>query len=82
MYLHYLANLDEEEMLHKFFIAQWDNPVTNDWTETVKKDMEFLNIKYDLDELKMIKQEQFKKLIKKSIQSAAFDYLIDLKEIH
>ena len=48
MYLHYLINLDTEEMLYKFFIAQWENPVRNDWTETIKKDLEFLKIKADL----------------------------------
>ena len=82
MFLHYLANLDEEEMLHKFFVAQWEHPVNNDWTETVKKDMEVLNIKYDLKSLKMMKKEPFKKAVKKCIQSAAFDYLMDLKERH
>ena len=82
MFFHYLANLEDEEMLSKFFVAQWEHPVSNDWTETVKKDMEFLNIKCDRNNIKLIKKEQFKKVVKKSIQSAAFDYLIDLKESH
>ena len=56
MFLHYLANLDEEEMLHKFFVAQWEHPVNNDWTETVKKDMAVLNIKYYLRSLKLMKK--------------------------
>ena len=82
MYLHYLANLNKEQMLHKFFIAQWDNPVSNDWTETVKKDIETLNIKVDLKILKSTKKKVFKKYIKKTIKAASLDFLLMEKQKH
>ena len=41
-YLHYLANLKPNEMLHRFFVAQWKYPCNQDWTEQVKLDCEDL----------------------------------------
>ena len=79
MYLHYLVNLKEEDMLHKFFMAQWENPAKRDWTETVKEDLEKLNIKCDLSYIKQIKKEQFKEVVKRSVKLAAFNYLMDRK---
>ena len=37
MYLYYLVNLDKTEMLYKFFITQWNNPIRGDWVELVKE---------------------------------------------
>ena len=82
MYLHYLVNLKKEEMLHQFFIAQWENPAKNDWTETVKKDLECLGIKCDLKEIQKKKKEQFREMVKRSIKSVAFNYLMELKRKH
>ena len=79
LYLHYLVNLDEEEMLYKFFMAQWENPAKRDWTETVKRDLELLNIKCDLTIMKHTKKEQFKEVVKKSVKVAAFNYLMTMK---
>ena len=37
-YLHYLATRKPNEMLYKFFMAQWTHPAkSNEWTEKVKK---------------------------------------------
>ena len=71
MYLHYLVNLDKEEMLYKFFMAQRENPI--------KRDLELFNIKCDLTNIKQTKKEQFKELVKKSVKVAAFNYLMTMK---
>ena len=47
-YLHYLATRDENEMLYKVFIAQWNHPVRNDWSVTVKQDLRDLKIEESL----------------------------------
>ena len=39
-YLHYLANRKDDEMLKKFFQAQWQYPIFGDWTERVKQDLD------------------------------------------
>ena len=51
-YLHYLVNSEETEMLSKFFHAQWENEVTNDWTLEVKKNLEEFEIPHNFEFLK------------------------------
>ena len=64
MFLHYMLNLDNSEMLSKFFYAQWHNPCKNDWTVTIRKDLEDFEIETDLDMIKRQSQYQFKNLVK------------------
>ena len=37
-YFHYILKGDPNKMLHKFLVAQWENEVKNDWTQTIKED--------------------------------------------
>ena len=62
-YLHYLATLEENEMLYKVFKAQWDYPVKDDWTIEVKKNLEELNITLALEEIKRKSANNFKRLV-------------------
>ena len=82
MFLHYVLNLDEEEMLSQFFWAQWKSPVTSDWTETIKKDLKILQIDKTLHQIKIMKKETFAKLVKESCRHVAFNELIDMKNSH
>ena len=41
-FLYYLANLDKNTMLYKFFIVQWNYPLKKDWTEQVRMDLKDL----------------------------------------
>ena len=81
-FLHYLARLDEGEMLYKVFYAQWKYPVKNDWTITVKQDLKDLKIDLSLDEIKRKTNWSFKKLVKVKTKEFALDYLLKLKERH
>ena len=49
-YLHYLLRLKESEMLFKVFQAQLKYPVRDDWTITVKQDLEDLRINLSFEE--------------------------------
>ena len=82
VFLHYLVTLSEEQMLSRFFWAQWKNPVRGDWTETVKKDLQDLEMNVDLDQIRKIKKEPFKSLVKKACRKAAFNFLIGKKNEH
>ena len=64
-YLHYLVTLDESEMLYKFFIAQWENPVAFDWTSEVKKNLNEFGLSTDLEEIKKMSKNSLKNLVKK-----------------
>jgi hypothetical protein len=50
-FLHSLVNQDKNCMLYKFFIAQWENPVTGDWVLQVKNDLSDFGLSHDLSSL-------------------------------
>ena len=81
-YFHYLVNRDEDEMLYKFFMTQFNQPCKGDWTETVKQDLEELEIKCDFDFLKSKSKEVFKRLVKTKVKEAALEDLKSIQKKH
>ena len=59
MYLHYLLTQDEDSLLSSFFMAQRENPVSGDWTEQVKMDLEKIKLNMTLEAIQMISKEEF-----------------------
>ena len=49
--MHYIITSGKSEMLHRFFIAQREDPIKKDWVEQVRTDLEDLGIKPNLDEI-------------------------------
>ena len=82
MFLHYILNLDQHEMLSEFFNAQWKNPGRNDWTVTVQQDIVDLQICMGIDEIRECPHSQFKKIVKEKCRSVAFKSLIEQKNCH
>ncbi len=83
MYLHYLLNLNEDEMLSQFFYAQWNYPgKRNEWTQMVKEELSSLGIPYSLSVIKCMSQYSWKNLVGNKCKKAAFDYLLNLKDSH
>ena len=66
-YLHYLATRNESEMIYKVFIAQWNRPVKNDWTVTVRQDLRDLKIEENLSFFKSKSSESFKIFVNRRI---------------
>ena len=62
-FLHYLLKEDPQSMVHRFLRTQIENRNTKDWTTTVLKDIEELDIKA----AKAAKQTTFSSLIGKNI---------------
>ena len=81
-YLHYLVNLNKEEMLFQVFNAQWNHPVKDDWTVQVKKDLQDLEIDMTLEEMRKKSKNSFKRMVKVKAKEFALDYLQKLKEKH
>ena len=77
-----LTNLKHDEMLFKFFQAQVDSPIKNDWIITVKENLNHLNINVTNEELEGKSKGQFKKEIKTKIHLAALKYLQDKASSH
>ena len=74
-FLHYILNQKEDSTIKQFFNAQNKGSSKTDWTETVKKDLNELDIKINFEEIKCMSKTAFKKLVKKKIEVAALSYL-------
>ena len=82
MFLHYLLNQDEHEVLAQFFNAQWENPGKNDWVKTVQDDIADLQINMNIQEIKLCPWSSFKYLVSEKCRAKAFKSLIDAKNCH
>lgn len=76
IYLHDLVNQNHTEMLHQFFITQWNKPTRGDWTELVKEDLNDFGIDEDLVMLQQMSKGKIKKLIKAEARKYAFNELM------
>ena len=81
-YLHYILKSEKSKMLYKFFLAQWENPVKNDWTEKVKCDLNDLGISVDIANIESKTQTWFKKSVKAKVKEFALDLLNEIKFKH
>ena len=75
MFLQYLLQQEEDSLLKKFFVAQMENPVKGDWILQAKKDLDEVNVDVDMEEIKIMSQENFKHKVKAAVNKAAFNYL-------
>ena len=63
-------------------MAQLENPSKNDWSEQVLKDLEDLNLHLSIDDIKEMSETVFKDKVKKSVKSAAFQYLDNIVSLY
>ena len=62
-------------LLHKFFVAQWENPSKQDWTEQVRKYLKDLQINLSLSEIRSKSTLVFKNMVKMRVREFALDSL-------
>ena len=79
-YLHYLTTRKENSMLFKFFLAQWNHPTKNDWTEKVREDLEDFGLEADLASIKEKSSWSFKAMVKKKAKEYAFNSFLIKKD--
>ena len=60
----YLTSRNKSEMLSKVFTTQWNNPVKNDWTLEVKRDLKDFCIGDHLEVIRGYSKSKFKRLTK------------------
>ena len=82
MFYHYILNEDSESLIHKFYKLQAKKPVKNDWSLTIKDNLESLKISLTEDKIQKLSIYTFQKIVKTAIQKTAFEYLINLKNSH
>ena len=76
MFLWYILTRKEDDLLLRFFKAQCRKPSKNDWCQTVRKDLEELEIEEDFDQLKKYSKDQLSKLVREAYKSKAFEDLL------
>ena len=77
MFLHYLLNRGSNEMINKILWAQVKDPTKNDWYSTVKNDLTELGLNYlDLTDIKNMKRDAFKKLVKERCNDLVLKFLL------
>ena len=60
MYLHSILNRSSEDLIHRVYIAQRNNPTKGDFVQLVKADLEDINVSYNEEYFKSLKKDQFK----------------------
>ena len=80
MFLHHIQQQKEDSLLFRFFIAQMKNQTKGDWVSSVLEDIEELELGIELEEIKYMSKDLFKKTIKSQVELKAFESLINKKE--
>ena len=71
MYYWHTLHLDENELLHKFYVAQKLKPNKNDWVSQILKDKKDLKIEMSDEDVKTMLKLKFKQLVETKINEFA-----------
>ena len=82
LYLHNILARDENQLLSRFFKAQNGNLSKGDWSEIVKKDLSDFSLKFTFDQIKHMKYEKFKSIVKKACKIYTLNHLLLTKSSH
>ena len=82
MFYHYILNEDSDALLYKFYKVQAEKPVKNDWSLTINENLKELKIPLTEYQIQNMSKIAFQKIVKESIQNAALNYLVNLKNSH
>ena len=80
MFLQTILKEEETSLLYRFFMAQLEEPSKGDWSLQVAKDLEDINLALTLEENRNLSVECFRTKVRKSINLAAFKYLLNEKQ--
>ena len=75
VYLHHIINQNEETLLRTFFEHQMLTRKTKDWASQILKDLSDFGIDPNLEEIRLVKEDKWKELIKNKTTENALIYL-------
>ena len=76
MYLHHIVSVSENEIIHKVYSAQKNNPVKGDWVLKVGDDMAKIGLNIEENKIKSQSKAEYKKIVDGKIIETAFrDYM-------
>ena len=82
MYWWHLVNIDNSELLHKFYLAQSIDRSKDDWIYQLEQDKTELNLELSDAEIGSYSKEQFRRIVKCRIEAFAASQLEKLKKSH
>ena len=82
MFLQYILKESGDSLLKRFFQAQLTNPSRNDWCQAVQETLDYLELKFDFNQIKLMKTENLKEIVKNAIEKKAIEYLNAKKAGH
>ena len=78
MFLHYLLNRDENELISKVLYYKKEDPIKKDWFSTVINDLKDFGLDFmNLEDIKEMKKDNFKKVVKEKCKETSLKYLLD-----
>ena len=82
MFQHYLLNEEESSLVNNFYKLQSRKSVKNDWSLTVKQNLETLEIALSEEQIKSMSEPAYKKIVNSAIKKEALNYLNGIKSSH
>ena len=79
-YLQYILKEDKSSLISKIFHAQYSKSLKNDWTLTIKKDLQELGINLSLEDIRRKSKHSFKSLVAKATTKRALTFLLEEKK--
>ena len=80
LFLKYILEQPLESIIYRMLKLQLENPTRGDWASSCFKDLENINLKLTLEQIKSMKKEKYKSIVKEKVSEAALKYLINKKE--
>ena len=82
MYHHHILTRSDDETIKKIYYKQKENYVRGDWYELLLNDFKFINKSINEDEICAMTKTEYKIVVKKLVEKAAFTYFMQLKSKH
>ena len=80
IFLQYILKQEKSSMMYQVLKATWENPIKNDFVKICTQYLSALEIKMSFEEIEIMSEKSFKKLVKAKTEKAAFKYLQDEKQ--
>ena len=75
LFLKYILEQDSNSLINKFLKLQLEYPIKGDWASSCLENLEYLEIKLEMEEIRKMKRNRFLSLIDNSIEKKALEYL-------
>ena len=77
LFLKYILEQPPESLIFRMLKLQLEKPTRGDWASSCRKDMENIDLKLTLEQIKSMKKEKYKSMVKEKVKEAALKYLIN-----